>query len=581
MSSEKFEWQFNLINNMSGPASAATRSLTQLNTALNQVNIVNINLRTSLGQTATRTESWVTTLRSSLGVLGAVKDRVMDVTGALAGLTRGFVGAVIEQAKFHSRSMTTLGSLLRNEPGGARREFSAGIRLAQGLPGSTEDVLNARVGLAGAGFRDRDQRDRMHALLSDLTAMSFNQDAGTQQRALLAIGQIQSAGRLRGQEVNQLTELNTGVGRGDLFREIAAGRGLRGSPAQLSAQVEQLMHDRQIGSAEALSALQRAVVAVTGKQLGGFAHEQGSGLLGQMSNFESLPQTVLQSWFSRQESTMSSGGMTAFGNFLQKVNGYFAEGTPTGERFMALLDKLINDVFGKLFGNDPTQIFDKIVATFERWEPRIVELIGMFPKLIDFLTDLLPLVEKVGVAFDVWQTVVKFTVGWFNSLVAVKDAVLSFLQPIIDFFKSVGGHLISGIVTSVEGNIGQIRRTMQRVTGATTGQVQDDLQIHSPSRVMMGFGRYISEGLALGIDSGAPRVSNSMGELFTPSTTLGELRPQTQGATVSHGAVQLTINFALPEGATDAHAIADAARPMIETALAECLERMAVSAGAG
>lgn len=80
--------------------------------------------------------------------------------------------------------------------------------------------------------------------------------------------------------------------------------------------------------------------------------------------------------------------------------------------------------------------------------------------------------------------------------------------------EGVGGHMMSGLALGIDNGAGTAILAAQRVAQQVTKTMQDALAIKSPSRVMRDkVGRFIPEGVAVGIDKYAGKAYNAIGNL--------------------------------------------------------------------
>src|SRR5439155_3721706 len=112
-----------------------------------------------------------TKANSAIGILGALAGAIRSVTGEITGMGVALGRVVLDQAAFFQSTMTTFNTLLQAERGGGAREFGASLRLANLLPGSTEQFVSQRTDLVTGGFTNRRQRDVVFAMVQDLAAM--------------------------------------------------------------------------------------------------------------------------------------------------------------------------------------------------------------------------------------------------------------------------------------------------------------------------------------------------------------------------------------------------------------------------
>lgn len=72
-----------------------------------------------------------------------------------------------------------------------------------------------------------------------------------------------------------------------------------------------------------------------------------------------------------------------------------------------------------------------------------------------------------------------------------------------------GRNIVQGLVDGITSFEDRIEAAVGRMSGKVMG-FADDMKIRSPSRVFMQYGRFITEGLAIGIDQGAKAATDAM-----------------------------------------------------------------------
>lgn len=113
----------------------------------------------------------------------------------------------------------------------------------------------------------------------------------------------------------------------------------------------------------------------------------------------------------------------------------------------------------------------------------------------------------------------------------VKDNVINPLKE-IDLLQ-IGKDVIQGFINGIKSKVEGVANAARDAASAVTGKIKSILRIKSPSRVFMGFGENVSEGLAIGISSMsrvAERASEVLGlgvsDAFTPELSLGGIGSQ-------------------------------------------------------
>jgi tape measure domain-containing protein len=134
--------------------------------------------------------------------LMAVKDAAVAAAAGVATLAARFTAASIEALRFSQSSVTALGNLL-HAGHNAREEFDAVRGLAGKLGLNVEDTVHSFQKLLAAQFEVGRAKELL-AMGSDLQGIGASADEVS--RALLAITQIKSKGRLMASEMLQLQE---------------------------------------------------------------------------------------------------------------------------------------------------------------------------------------------------------------------------------------------------------------------------------------------------------------------------------------------------------------------------------------
>ena len=266
---------------------------------------------------------------------------------AIAGIGVSAGRSVVELASFQESTMGTMTTLLGSR-GAADAEFSQATRIARMTPLDTRDVISTRRSLLSAGFSDTRERDVLTAGLADLSALTPG-DSGILSRGTLALGQIKGAGRLRGQDLNQM--LNIGLSRERLFAELAPELGIRGTGAGANRQVSAAMEHGRITDTMFFSAMTRAIQRQTNTtQIGQFSGSKGTEIAGLLSTLaSSVPELLMGGGDSGVSTLFESPGLKAFKGFLTDVIALLGPLTPTGKLFQKVMRDLIDDV-GRLFG---------------------------------------------------------------------------------------------------------------------------------------------------------------------------------------------------------------------------------------
>lgn len=501
----------------------------------------------------------VTGLVGAFGQLGRAATTVVGIAAAV-GVTFGGIAAsigrsVAEMIRFRESAVVTLGTLMRGRGQGREvisRVGGAAFRQTQAIarltPGNERDVIQARTQLAAAGFRGADE-ERVLAGSLDVGALNPN-DATAQSRFVRALGQIRGRGALQAEELNQLSEV--GVGRQDIFAAIARQRGLTGTEAEVTRQVQDLMRSGRITGTEGVNAALSAVQTMTGERLGGFARLQGGTLAGSMSNLEEAV-FGLVTGIERLEKLP---GVRAFAQTISAIGNALNGSSEAGQRLQGSIARII-DSAGQAFAG---------VLTPERIEGFVSGLAEFLPLAFDALRliggafvqglgrALGPVIEAMsGLSGEDGASMVAAAqmlaeslglivgvslqlVGLFGALVAgvtffgaeglravqwvvnLPSLIQTTLTPA---FTSVGTALVDGLASGIASGVGRVTAA---VTGMAEGAVtaaREALGIASPSRVFAEIGEHTAQGFQDGVTGGTQDARDAVNAMVSPPDAAG------------------------------------------------------------
>lgn len=121
--------------------------------------------------------------------------------------------------------------------------------------------------------------------------------------------------------------------------------------------------------------------------------------------------------------------------------------------------------------------------------------------------------------------------AWNNLTQAVSNAINTvrntFNQLANINLYSIGVNIINGLINGVTSGLQSLWNTVTNMANGIKNKIADALSIHSPSRVMRdSIGRYIPQGIAVGIDADADMAYKAMSKLtsglmVTPEMALG------------------------------------------------------------
>ena len=179
--------------------------------------------------------------------------------------------------------------------------------------------------------------------------------------------------------------------------------------------------------------------------------------------------------------------------------------------------KLIVQFGTKLAENFPTivqkgwELLTKLIQGIGERIPTLLAMVvkfmgQMIGKIFGYLPDLIILGAKliIGLIKGLWEFgegLGRFVIGFWDSL---KKGFSK-----IDWAE-IGRNVIDGIVKGFTKGFDKAKKTVTDLAGNVGKWFSDKLDIHSPSRVMIGIAKWVPEGVAVGIEKGLPIVENAV-----------------------------------------------------------------------
>lgn len=179
--------------------------------------------------------------------------------------------------------------------------------------------------------------------------------------------------------------------------------------------------------------------------------------------------------------------------------------------------KLIVQFGTKLAENFPTivqkgwELLTKLIQGIGERIPALLAMVvkfmgQMIGKIFEYLPDLIILGAKliIGLIKGLWEFgegLGRFVIGFWDSLKKGFSKV---------DWAEIGRNVIDGIVKGFTKGFDKAKKTVTDLAGNVGKWFSDKLDIHSPSRVMIGIAKWIPEGVAVGIEKGLPIVENAV-----------------------------------------------------------------------
>ncbi|GGD07666.1 phage tail tape measure protein [Pontibacillus salipaludis] len=171
---------------------------------------------------------------------------------------------------------------------------------------------------------------------------------------------------------------------------------------------------------------------------------------------------------------------------------------------------------------------------------------GVFNFLKGFLNNTLSTMKNaVTTKFSSMKSAVTDKMG------AVKDTIKNIWNDSLDFLKSidlvdVGKDIISGLGKGIKSMAGSVMSKVSDIANGIKDKITGLLDIHSPSRVMIGIGKDTGKGLVIGLDDMLPqieRTSLDMAKSVVPKKGRYDApRTQQNSGGTTYGDIHITMN---------------------------------------
>lgn len=539
---------------------------------------------------------------ATFGAAGAFLSMASSAVSMVASLSE----SVLQMIAFREASISTLRMMAGGNAAVAAEQYQFARQFARETPLDTQQVLELQAQVSTAGFRGQQNRDVVLAG-ADVGAANPN-DATAASRYVRAVSQIRNAGRVRAQEMNQLGEVGIGR-RDLLLalgRQANVQRGTGESDTAFIARLGQMQESGRFTGEQGVAAAQDVVRQRSGGTLGAYSRSQGDTLLGTLSNLrgavfdlftgingiENAPGVrALKAVLNGIANNLAGAGV--HGKRLQAIVGRVVNDfamigagglSDISDTFTGLLDgakdflPMVRDVaaatsggaigearrqlgfimasMGDTFGGPDAAANAGLLAQ------SVVSLGGASIRASIALADLLGTMtigldqlQRAAVTPALAQNVLGGLSapvsnmdrlrGAFGDRDAQQRVALGTLGESLGM-QGVGAQAVNGIRAGIAAQRPALDADVRSLVGSIPTTSQEALAIRSPSRVMAdAVGRYIPEGIALGIEAGRGPLDQAMGSIVAPGDVGGAGLGGGGGVTIG------TINLTLGAGATE------------------------------
>lgn len=465
---------------------------------------------------------------------GAIVGGLLAVTAAVGAMAISFSSAVLNAGILRERATLALSKL--SADGSMSMERLKKISLETGT--TIEDSFEGIAAFMRAGFQ-ADESERLFKRMQDLSAVGIDEER--RKRAVVAIGQIKSAGMLQGDELNQLAE--AGIGKQQVIVQIAK---ILGKSNEEAAKL--VLQGGKINSEVALQAIENAMAAMSGGGAAGAARAEflASTLAGAAESVKSL--------WSNAMDDIAKAAAPAFKEISQSVTS-IAKAIQSDE--FASAKAMIADIFSAA-----APIVSSITKLIFEFAGGLGEVMGVTgPGAVSSISDLAKAIDSpvfrnfarilgqgLGLLISGVVTVLPYLIriseritGIISAVWAVGEAFVSMGAGAAEWGQSVASNFVDGIMAGISAQFGAVQSSIQAMLTPNIGSLMPSLG---------GGGLLAGPGAT---DSGMGPGSSPLGGFQLPSLSslLGaSLAPPTTSSGGGGGPISITQQFSAVVGQT-------------------------------
>lgn len=141
-------------------------------------------------------------------------------------------------------------------------------------------------------------------------------------------------------------------------------------------------------------------------------------------------------------------------------------------------------------------------------------ILNVILRLIDFIVENLPMIIEMGI-----KIIIALAQGLVKAIPKIIEAIPQIIAAIFKAFTeidwgSIGKSIIDGLVGGLKAAKDLVVNTLTGIAKGALNAFKKFFGISSPSKVFMGLGKNLDEGLAIGVDDNLDKVEDSMDNLM-------------------------------------------------------------------
>ncbi len=409
----------------------------------------------------------------------------------LAGLAYEGLKATAEFATFGQNSRMAFNALAKHGASGAKL-FEHAKNLAVEYGQDVHGTVDGFKKMLAGGFNPQ--------LASNIVKMGadmrfLGSSAEEVKGAVRAITQIKAAGRLQGDELNQLAE--AGIGAGAVYGALGKKLG------KTVPEVMKLKEAGKIDAGTAISGILDAVKATTGEaELGQMGKQWAdTSIDGMTSRLKAKGQTVMQALGDRLAPSLQR----LAGGTLQRVEGFLA--SPKSDQLI----QQIGNTFD-IMGDVAMRALPLVGRFLESFGSRSADILMGVNAAMDAFggasgmsgAETAVMLGKGLADAVLWGGVLIGTIG---GIVTALGAVMYYatigFPELVGKFANLGLDIAKGVARGIYNGIQYVGEAIGELGVSALNKLRSLLLIRSPSRAFAELGTYSALGFAVGIGAGA------------------------------------------------------------------------------
>lgn len=197
------------------------------------------------------------------------------------------------------------------------------------------------------------------------------------------------------------------------------------------------------------------------------------------------------------------------------------------------LPQIITGIVNGLLGN-----IDKIIvagvklfiALIENLPTIIIAIVKAVPEIISAIVkgfaDAWPQIKEAGqeLLLNLKEGISEKISDLKEKISDIKDSVLDWFKEIPKNIVNIGKNIIEGLWNGINDKVSWIKNKITSFSEQVLDSIKGFFGIHSPSKVMADeVGKYLPEGIAVGVDANADSLYDSMDEMTTKAVTVAQV----------------------------------------------------------